>query len=163
MVALVEQNTIAAEGARDALAERLFQATLATWDIATVFLGHRLGLYGALAGVEVLDVERGDREILRPLVGGHLTGETLVDAFGGGGDEKLEVPEAVVQHADRIGRELVADVDHVGVDVLAGVQAPRTRRAPVRRPRGDRGDVRCRSSLARRSSGPHARPREDTL
>lgn len=52
MVALVEQNTIAAESARDGLAERLFQATLATWDIATVFLGHRLGLYGALAGIE---------------------------------------------------------------------------------------------------------------
>ena len=37
---------------RDALAERLFQATLGTWDIATVFLGHRLGLYRALSEVE---------------------------------------------------------------------------------------------------------------
>jgi hypothetical protein len=34
---------------RDALAERLFQSTLATWDVATVFVGHRLGLYQALA------------------------------------------------------------------------------------------------------------------
>lgn len=34
------------------LAERLFQATLATWDIATVYLGHRLGLYQALSRIE---------------------------------------------------------------------------------------------------------------
>jgi hypothetical protein len=40
----------AARGA--ALAERLFQATLNTWDIATVYLGHRLGLYRALSDVE---------------------------------------------------------------------------------------------------------------
>ncbi len=40
----------AARGA--ALAERLFQATLNTWDIATVYLGHRLGLYRALWDVE---------------------------------------------------------------------------------------------------------------
>jgi SAM-dependent methyltransferase len=37
---------------RDALAERLFQATLNTWDIATVFIGHRLGLYRALSEIE---------------------------------------------------------------------------------------------------------------
>jgi 2-polyprenyl-3-methyl-5-hydroxy-6-metoxy-1,4-benzoquinol methylase len=37
---------------RDALAERLLQATLGTWDIASVFLGHRLGLYRALAEIE---------------------------------------------------------------------------------------------------------------
>src|SRR5829696_5588666 len=36
----------------EALAERLFQATLNTWDIATVYLGHRLGLYRALSDVE---------------------------------------------------------------------------------------------------------------
>src|SRR5918997_782521 len=36
----------------EALAERLFQATLSTWDIATVYLGHRLGIYRALADVE---------------------------------------------------------------------------------------------------------------
>src|SRR5829696_6450496 len=35
-----------------ALAERLFQATLNTWDIATVYLGHRLSLYRALSDVE---------------------------------------------------------------------------------------------------------------
>jgi hypothetical protein len=40
----------AARGA--ALAERLFQATLNTWDIATVYLGYRLGLYRALSDVE---------------------------------------------------------------------------------------------------------------
>src|SRR5918996_1726068 len=51
MVALVE-STAREEAARDALAERLFQATLATWDIATAFLGHRLGLYQALSEVE---------------------------------------------------------------------------------------------------------------
>jgi SAM-dependent methyltransferase len=51
MVAVIEARTVDAE-ARDALAERLFQATLATWDVATVFLGHRLGLYRALVEVE---------------------------------------------------------------------------------------------------------------
>jgi SAM-dependent methyltransferase len=35
-----------------ALAERLFQATLNTWDIATVYLGNRLGLYRTLCDVE---------------------------------------------------------------------------------------------------------------
>jgi hypothetical protein len=35
-----------------ALAERLFQATLNTWDIATVYLGDRLGLYRALSDIE---------------------------------------------------------------------------------------------------------------
>jgi len=43
-------NDVAARSA--ALAERLFQATLNTWDIATVYLGHRLGLYRALSDVE---------------------------------------------------------------------------------------------------------------
>src|SRR3954453_4679207 len=37
---------------RDALADRLLQATLGTWDIASVFLGHRLGLYRTLSEVE---------------------------------------------------------------------------------------------------------------
>jgi hypothetical protein len=34
---------------RDALVERLFQATLGAWDVLTVYLGHQLGLYRALA------------------------------------------------------------------------------------------------------------------
>ncbi|MGH2614513.1 MAG: methyltransferase domain-containing protein [Thermomicrobiales bacterium] len=49
---MVDELTTEAATRRDALAERLFQATLATWDIATVFLGHRLGLYRALSEVE---------------------------------------------------------------------------------------------------------------
>jgi SAM-dependent methyltransferase len=54
MVAVIEPLKLQADAVarRDALAERLFQATLATWDIATVFLGHRLGLYQALSEVE---------------------------------------------------------------------------------------------------------------
>ena len=52
MVALVEESTSKVEAARDALAGRLFQSTLATWDIVTVYLGHRLGLYRALAEIE---------------------------------------------------------------------------------------------------------------
>jgi 2-polyprenyl-3-methyl-5-hydroxy-6-metoxy-1,4-benzoquinol methylase len=34
---------------RDALVERLFQATLGAWDVLTVYLGHQLGLYRALS------------------------------------------------------------------------------------------------------------------
>ena len=52
MVALIADVAIDEVAQRDALAERLFQATLNTWDIATVFIGHRLGLYRALAEVE---------------------------------------------------------------------------------------------------------------
>jgi len=48
MVAILEERTADAVAARDALAERLFQATLATWDIVTIHLGHRLGMYRAL-------------------------------------------------------------------------------------------------------------------
>jgi len=35
---------------RDALVNRLFEATLGTWDLLAVYLGDRLGLYAALAG-----------------------------------------------------------------------------------------------------------------
>jgi protein-L-isoaspartate O-methyltransferase len=55
MVTLVSEPTVDAVDAIEqstALAERLFQATLATWDIACVYLGHRLGLYRALADIE---------------------------------------------------------------------------------------------------------------
>lgn len=52
VVAMVEALTLDETARRDALAERLFQATLGTWDIATVFLGHRLGLYRALGAIE---------------------------------------------------------------------------------------------------------------
>ena len=54
MVTVVASRELQADAAarRDALADRLFQATLATWDIATVYLGHRLGLYQALSEVE---------------------------------------------------------------------------------------------------------------
>jgi hypothetical protein len=33
---------------RDALVQRLFEATLGTWDLLAVYLGSRLGLYRAL-------------------------------------------------------------------------------------------------------------------
>jgi SAM-dependent methyltransferase len=52
VVAMVEAVTLDDAARRDALAERLFQATLGTWDIATVFLGHRLGIYRALSEIE---------------------------------------------------------------------------------------------------------------
>src|SRR5918998_6540368 len=52
MVAVMADVAIDAAVRAELLAERLFQATLNTWDIATVFLGHRLGLYRALADVE---------------------------------------------------------------------------------------------------------------
>jgi hypothetical protein len=40
---------MAADERRDALVERLFEATLGTWDLLAVYLGGRLGLYRALA------------------------------------------------------------------------------------------------------------------
>lgn len=52
MVAMVEPVSVEAAERRDALAERLFQSTLATWDIVTVYLGHRLGLYRTLSEIE---------------------------------------------------------------------------------------------------------------
>ena len=52
VVAVMAEATLDKMTRRDALAERLFQATLGTWDIASVYLGHRLGLYRALSEVE---------------------------------------------------------------------------------------------------------------
>ena len=52
MVAIVAAPTLDAREQSSALAERLFQATLGAWDLACVFLGHRLGLYQELAKVE---------------------------------------------------------------------------------------------------------------
>ena len=52
MVALLADVSIDETVRREMLTERLFQATLQTWDVATVFLGHRLGLYRALSEVE---------------------------------------------------------------------------------------------------------------
>jgi 2-polyprenyl-3-methyl-5-hydroxy-6-metoxy-1,4-benzoquinol methylase len=42
---------------RDALINRLFQATLGTWDILTVYLGDRLGFYRALANGALTSAE----------------------------------------------------------------------------------------------------------
>lgn len=42
-------DTAATDAARDALATRLFEAAAATFDLAAVYLGDRLGLYRALA------------------------------------------------------------------------------------------------------------------
>ena len=44
MTASSDEAAEAAAG-RDALVERLFQATLGAWDVLTVYLGDRLGLY----------------------------------------------------------------------------------------------------------------------
>jgi hypothetical protein len=52
VVAVMADDSVDVAARSEALAERLFQATLNTWDIATVFLGHRLGLYRALSDVE---------------------------------------------------------------------------------------------------------------
>lgn len=52
MVAMVEDLELAAAARRDALAEKLFGAVLGVWDIYTVHIGNRLGLYRALADVE---------------------------------------------------------------------------------------------------------------
>ncbi|MCC2626919.1 MAG: methyltransferase, type 12 [Thermomicrobiales bacterium] len=52
MVAVMADVSADVTARSEALAERLFQATLSTWDIATVYLGHRLGLYRALSDVE---------------------------------------------------------------------------------------------------------------
>jgi hypothetical protein len=45
---------------RDALIDRLFQATLGTWDLLAVYLGHKLGLYRALASAPLTSVELAD-------------------------------------------------------------------------------------------------------
>jgi 2-polyprenyl-3-methyl-5-hydroxy-6-metoxy-1,4-benzoquinol methylase len=54
MVAVIETQDLAARAAArsEALADRIFQATLATMDAASVHIGHRLGLYQALSDIE---------------------------------------------------------------------------------------------------------------
>jgi 2-polyprenyl-3-methyl-5-hydroxy-6-metoxy-1,4-benzoquinol methylase len=46
---------------RDALVERLFQSTLGTWDLLAVYLGGRLGLYGALTDGAATSSELAER------------------------------------------------------------------------------------------------------
>jgi hypothetical protein len=54
MVAMIEVADLAAQATArsEALADRVFQATLATMDTALIHLGNRLGLYQALADIE---------------------------------------------------------------------------------------------------------------
>lgn len=54
MVAMIEVADLAARASTrsEALADRVFQATLATMDTALIHLGNRLGLYQALADIE---------------------------------------------------------------------------------------------------------------
>ncbi|MFN8677447.1 MAG: class I SAM-dependent methyltransferase [Thermomicrobiales bacterium] len=54
MVAMIEVADLAARASTrsEALADRLFQSTLATMDTALIHLGNRLGLYQALADIE---------------------------------------------------------------------------------------------------------------
>ncbi|MCA9863465.1 MAG: class I SAM-dependent methyltransferase [Thermomicrobiales bacterium] len=54
MVAMIEVQDLAARASArsEALADRVFQATLATMDTALIHLGNRLGLYQALADIE---------------------------------------------------------------------------------------------------------------
>ena len=49
MSAIASEPTQGAPARRDALVERLFEATLGAWDVLAVYLGDRLGLYRALA------------------------------------------------------------------------------------------------------------------
>mgnify|MGYP001377308457 FL=1 len=49
MTAITELDTVDIEAQRDALIERMLNATIATWNVAALFLGSRLGLYDALA------------------------------------------------------------------------------------------------------------------
>jgi SAM-dependent methyltransferase len=46
---------------RDALVERLFEATLGTWDVLAVYIGSRLGLYVALADGDATPSELAER------------------------------------------------------------------------------------------------------
>jgi 2-polyprenyl-3-methyl-5-hydroxy-6-metoxy-1,4-benzoquinol methylase len=50
-----------AEEAAARLAERIFHATNATWDIAGIYIGDRLGLYAGLAGGPATSVELAER------------------------------------------------------------------------------------------------------
>lgn len=43
---------------RDALVERVFEAALGMFDMLAIYLGHRLGLYGALAGNSPMTAEQ---------------------------------------------------------------------------------------------------------
>lgn len=54
MVAMLELNDLATHSTArsEALADRIFQSTLATMDTALLHLGHRLGLYQALSDIE---------------------------------------------------------------------------------------------------------------
>jgi 2-polyprenyl-3-methyl-5-hydroxy-6-metoxy-1,4-benzoquinol methylase len=51
----------AATERRDALVQRLFEATLGTWDLLAVYLGSRLGLYSALADGDATTSELAER------------------------------------------------------------------------------------------------------
>jgi SAM-dependent methyltransferase len=46
---------------RDALVERLFEATLGTWDVLAVYIGSRLGLYRALTASDATPTELAER------------------------------------------------------------------------------------------------------
>jgi SAM-dependent methyltransferase len=46
---------------RDALVERLFEATLGTWDVLAVYIGSRLGLYRTLADGDATPAELAER------------------------------------------------------------------------------------------------------
>jgi 2-polyprenyl-3-methyl-5-hydroxy-6-metoxy-1,4-benzoquinol methylase len=51
----------AATERRDALVQRLFEATLGTWDLLAVYIGSRLGLYRALAAGDATSSELAER------------------------------------------------------------------------------------------------------
>ena len=71
---------------RDALAERLLQATLGTWDIAAVLLGHRLGLYRALS-----EVEPATSSEVAAATGTVMRSQTLIDYAQDAGFRTIEV------------------------------------------------------------------------
>ena len=65
---------------------------------------------GGSSGREILDVERGDRELGACLRACTSRCQPAVDARESGRELELEVAEVVVEHADRGRREAVADV-----------------------------------------------------
>jgi len=79
---------------RDALVNRLFQATLGTWDILTVYLGDRLGFYRALSNGALTSAE------LAAATGTHerYVREWLEQQAS---SELLEVDDADAEAADR--------------------------------------------------------------
>jgi hypothetical protein len=86
VVAVMAEAALDEVTRRDALAERLLQATLGTWDIASVFLGHRLELYRALS-----EVEPATSSELAAATGTVMRSQTLIDYAQEAGFNTIEI------------------------------------------------------------------------